>query len=64
MRMIYIKIVEGGYGLYNLIKEKINEGGTMYNLSIIKQLTNNKQHRLGSHERQHLLFSLVHLTLC
>jgi len=29
-----------------------------------KQITINKQHRLGSHEEQPLLFSLVHLILC
>jgi len=28
------------------------------------KLTINKQHRLGSHEEQPLLFSLVHLILC
>ena len=34
---------------------KINNG---------KHLKNNKQHRLGSHEEQPLLFSFVHLILC
>ncbi len=29
-----------------------------------KQITFNQQHRLGSHEEQPLLFSLVHLILC
>ena len=29
-----------------------------------KQITINKQHRLGSHAEQPLLFSLVHLILC
>ena len=29
-----------------------------------KQLTNNKHIILGSREKQHLLFSLVHLILC
>ena len=29
-----------------------------------KKLTNNKQVILGSREKQHLLFSLVHLILC
>lgn len=29
-----------------------------------KQITINKQHKLGSHEEQPLLFSLVHLILC
>jgi len=29
-----------------------------------KQITINKQHRLGSHEEQPLLFSLAHLILC
>jgi len=33
----------------------------MYNVNSNKQLTINKQHRLGSHKKQHLLFSLVHL---
>jgi len=28
------------------------------------QLTIKRQHRLGSHEEQPLLFSLVHLILC
>jgi len=28
-----------------------------------KQITNNRQHRIGSHEEQPLLFSLVYLTL-
>jgi len=30
----------------------------------IKQLTFNRQYRLGSHEGQPLLFLLVHLILC
>lgn len=30
----------------------------------IKQLTINKQHRIGSHGEQPLLFPLVHLILC
>jgi len=29
-----------------------------------KKITINRQHRLGSHEKQPLLFSLVHLILC
>jgi len=29
-----------------------------------KQITINKQQRLGSHEEQPLVFSLVHLILC
>jgi len=36
----------------------------MYNVNSNKQLTINKQHRLGSHKKQLLLFSLVHLILC
>jgi len=36
----------------------------MYNVNSNKQLTINEQHRLGSHKKQHLLFSLVHLILC
>jgi hypothetical protein len=36
----------------------------MIKLKISKQLAINKQHRLGSHEEQLLLFSLVHLILC
>jgi len=36
----------------------------MYNLSNNKQLTKISYMRLGSHEEQHLLFSLVHLILC
>jgi hypothetical protein len=35
----------------------------MYNLSNNKQLTNNKQHSIGSHGKQQLLFPLVHLIL-
>jgi hypothetical protein len=29
-----------------------------------KQLTINKQHRIGSYDEQPLLFSLVHIILC
>ena len=36
----------------------------MCNLNNIKQLTNNRQHNIGSHEKQPLLFPLVHLILC
>ena len=36
----------------------------MYNVNSNKQLTKNKQHRLGSHKKQLLLFSLAHLILC
>ena len=36
----------------------------MYNRNNIKQLIKNKQHRLGSHREQQLLFSLVYLILC
>ena len=40
------------------------KGGEMFNFNNSKQITINKQHRLGSHEEQPLLFSLVHLILC
>ena len=30
----------------------------------IEELIINKQHKLGSHEKQPLLFSLVHIILC
>ena len=36
----------------------------MCKLTNNKQLTDNRQHRIGSHEEQPLLFSLVHLILC
>ena len=36
----------------------------MFKLNNSKQITTNKQHRLGSHEEQLLLFSLVRLILC
>jgi len=36
----------------------------MYNVNSNKQLTINKQHRLGGHGKQQLLFPLVHLILC
>lgn len=36
----------------------------MYNLTNNKQLSNNRQYRIGSHKEQHLLFSLVHPILC
>jgi len=36
----------------------------MYNLSNNKQLTNNRQHSIGSHGKQQLLFPLAHLILC
>ena len=36
----------------------------MYNLNISKQLVGNYQLKLGSHEKQQLLFPLVHLILC
>jgi hypothetical protein len=36
----------------------------MCNFNNSKQITINEQHRLGSHEKQPLLFSLVHLILC
>ena len=36
----------------------------MIKFNASKQITFNKQHRLGSHEEQSLLFSLVHLILC
>lgn len=36
----------------------------MIKFSNSKQITINKQQRLGSHEEQPLLFSLVHLILC
>jgi hypothetical protein len=36
----------------------------MIKLNSSKQFSINKQHRLGSHEKQSLLFSLVHLVLC
>jgi hypothetical protein len=39
-------------------------GEFMYNLKNNKQLTNNRQHSLGSHGKQQLLFPLVHLILC
>jgi len=36
----------------------------MYKLSNNKHLTNNRQHNIGGHGEQPLLFSLVHLILC
>jgi len=36
----------------------------MFNFNNIKQITINKQHRLGSHKEQPLLFPLEHLILC
>jgi len=36
----------------------------MHNLRNNKQLTNNKQHSIGRHGKQQLLFPLVHLILC
>jgi hypothetical protein len=36
----------------------------MFKFSSSKQITVNKQQRLGSHEGQPLIFSLVHLILC
>jgi hypothetical protein len=36
----------------------------MFNLSNNKQLTNSKQHRIGSLGKQQSLFPLVHLILC
>lgn len=42
----------------------IKYGEIMVKFNNSKQLTINKQHRLGSHEEQPLLFSLVHLILC
>jgi len=36
----------------------------MINFKDSKQITFNKQHRLGSHEEKPLLSSLVHLILC
>ncbi len=36
----------------------------MFNFNNSKQTPINKKHRLGSHEEQPLLFSLVHLILC
>jgi hypothetical protein len=40
----------------------INE--KMHNSSKYKQLTKINQLKLGSYEKQHLLFSLVHIILC
>jgi hypothetical protein len=42
----------------------IKLGEYVFRFNNNKQLTINKQHRLGSHEEQLLLFSLVHLILC
>ena len=36
----------------------------MYNSNNSKQITINKQYRIGSHEEQPLLFSLIDLILC
>ena len=36
----------------------------MIKFNASKQITFNKQHRLGGHEEEPLLFSLVHLILC
>ena len=36
----------------------------MYNSNNNKQLTKSDPLSLGRHEKQHLLFSLVHLILC
>jgi len=44
---------------------KVNkQGEKMIKSNNSKQITINKQQRLGSHEEQPLLFSLVHLILC
>jgi hypothetical protein len=39
-------------------------GEKMIKFNNSKQIIINKQHRLGSHEKQPLLFSLAHLILC
>ena len=40
------------------------QGEKMMKFNNSKQITINKQHRLGSHGEQPLLFLLVHLILC
>jgi hypothetical protein len=40
------------------------QGEMMIKFNNSKEITINRQHRLGSHEKQPLLFSLVHLILC